>query len=191
MKSSAIAFATDIGVVRAHSAALYKTKFMNIRKAEITDIDNISEIYGICFPNELDHKLWIEASFNSYPRGIYYVIEYDGVICAYILWCVKNGFRKSAIIELEQIAVSPIYGGKGVGRKLIGQSFELFKEHVLNLGHKVSAVMVTTSEGNYAESLYKSTLKVTGAATLIWYGSGNEIILYNNSIQPNAGASVD
>ncbi|PCK07044.1 MAG: GNAT family N-acetyltransferase [Alteromonadaceae bacterium] len=155
---------------------------MNIRKADIEDIDNISVIYSACFPKEQDHKLWIEASFNSFPRGVYYVIEHEGVISGYILWCVKNGFRKSTIIELEQIGVSPRCSGKGLGRKLIDQSFNLFKEHVVNLGYKVGAVMVTTSEGNYAENLYKSTLNVTRAATLTGYGSGNEIILYKHSI---------
>lgn len=164
---------------------------MNTRKAEITDIDDISKIYSICFPNELNHKLWIESSFKSYPRGVYYVIECEGVISGYILWCVKNGFRKSTIVELEQVAVNPQDNGKGIGRKLIDQSFELFKGHVLNFGHTVGAVMVTTSEGNYAENLYKSTLDVTRAALLEGYGSGNEIILYNNSIQPTPSAAVD
>ena len=135
----------------------------------------------MCFPNELNRKLWIESSFNSYPRGVYYVVEDEGLIVGYILWCVKNGFRKSTIVELEQIGISPKNAGKGVGRKLINKSFELFKGHVLALGHKVSAVMVTTSEGNYAENLYKSTLGVKRAATLVGYGSGNEIILYNNA----------
>ena len=164
---------------------------MNTRKAEITDIDDISKIYGICFPNELNHKLWIESSFKSYPRGVYYVIEYEGVISGYILWCVKNGFRQSTIVELEQIAVNPQDNGKGIGRKLIDQSFELFKGHVLNFGHAVGAVMVTTSEGNYAENLYKSTLDVTRAALLEGYGSGNEIILYNKSVQPTPSAALD
>lgn len=168
---------------------------MDTRKAEIKDIDNISDIYGLCFPNELDHKLWVESSFNSYPRGVYYVIEYENRVFGYILWCVKNGFRQSTIAELEQIAVSPMASGKGLGRKLISQSFELFKEHVFNHGYNVGAVIVTTSEGNYAEKLYKSTLGVTTAATLVGYGSsyssGNEIILYNPSVQPITTAPIN
>jgi hypothetical protein len=43
--------------------------------------------------------------------------------------------------------------------------------------------MVTTTEGNYAENLYKSTLHVSRAAVLKGYGSGNEIILYNHSVE--------
>ncbi|MEH6593044.1 MAG: GNAT family N-acetyltransferase [Halioglobus sp.] len=154
---------------------------MNVRKAENEDIGVISNIYAACFPTELNHKLWIEASFNSYPRGVYYVIEQDSNIVGYILWCVKNGFRNGTIVELEQIGIHPMYSGKGYGRKLIESSISKFKSHVESLGHAISSLMVTTSEGNFAESLYKTTLGVSRSAVLTGYGSGNEVILYNNS----------
>ena len=38
-------------------------------------------------------------------------------------------------------------------------------------------------EGHYAENLYISTLNVSRAAILCGYASGNEVILYNNSIE--------
>jgi ribosomal protein S18 acetylase RimI-like enzyme len=109
-------------------------------------------------------------------------VEQQGVIAGYILWCVKNGFREATIVELEQIAVDPQYGGTGLGRRLVTDSFEKFKQHVEDTGNKVGAVMVTTTEGNYAENLYISTLNVSRAAILCGYASGNEVILYNNSI---------
>lgn len=156
---------------------------MNIRHAKKDDIGSISQIYLNCFPNERNHLLWIKSSFNSFPRGVYYVVEQQGVIAGYILWCVKNGFRDATIIELEQVAVDPQFSGKGLGRRLITDSFERFKQHVKDTGHRVGAVMVTTTEGNYAENLYKSTLKVSRAAIVTGYASGNEVILYNNSIE--------
>jgi ribosomal protein S18 acetylase RimI-like enzyme len=156
---------------------------MEIRIATEHDIDSISKIYLNCFPNERDHLLWVRSTFRSFPRGVYYVIEQQGIIAGYILWCVKNGFREATIIELEQVAVDPQFSGNGVGRHLIKDSFEHFKQHVEDTGHKASAVMVTTTEGNYAESLYKSTLNVSRVAVLNNYASGNEVILFNNSIQ--------
>jgi ribosomal protein S18 acetylase RimI-like enzyme len=156
---------------------------MNIRLANEHDIDAIAEIYLNCFPHERNHLLWIKSSFNSFPRGVYYVVEQHGAIAGYILWCVKNGFREATIVELEQVAVAPQYSGEGLGRKLIADSFERFKQHVADTGYRVGAVMVTTTEGNYAENLYKSTLKVSRAAILTGYASGNEVILYNNSIE--------
>jgi ribosomal protein S18 acetylase RimI-like enzyme len=155
---------------------------MNIRHAIQNDIESIAQIYLTCFPNERNHILWVKSSFSAFPRAVYYVIEHQGVIAGYILWCVKNGFRDETIAELEQIAVDSEYSGGGLGRKLIEDSFEQFKKHVEDTGHRVSAVMVTTTEGNYAENLYKSTLNVSRAAVLAGYGSGNEIILYNASV---------
>jgi GNAT superfamily N-acetyltransferase len=81
------------------------------------------------------------------------------------------------------VAVAPEYSGAGLGRRLIADTFEKFKQHVEETGHKVGAVMVTTTEGNYAENLYISTLNVSRAAMLCGYASGNEVILYNNFIE--------
>jgi len=156
---------------------------MNIRLATDHDIDPISQIYFRCFPDERNHLLWIKSSFNSFPRGVYYVVEQQGIVAGYILWCVKNGFRDATIIELEQVAVDPEYSGNGLGRRLIVDSFQRFKQHVVDIGHRAGAVMVTTTEGNYAENLYKSTLNVSRAAILTGYASGNEVILYNHLIE--------
>jgi len=156
---------------------------MKVRKALEPDIEHIAQIYLTCFPNERNHLVWIRASFHSFPRAVYYVIEKENLIVGYILWSVKNGFRDATIAELEQIAVDPQHSGAGLGRRLIEDSFALFKTHVQETGHGVGAVIVTTSEGNYAENLYKSTLKVSRAALLQGYGSGNEIILYNNAVE--------
>jgi ribosomal protein S18 acetylase RimI-like enzyme len=155
---------------------------MNIRAATELDIELISAVYEKCFPEERNHLIWIQSSFASFPRGVYYVLEQQETVVGYILWCVKNGFRDSTVIELEQVAIYPQYSGQGLGRKLIDYSFESFKKHVENTGYQVGAVMVTTTEGNFAENLYRSTLKVSTAAILPGYASGNEIILYNNSI---------
>ncbi|MFT6395242.1 MAG: ribosomal protein S18 acetylase RimI-like enzyme [Methylophilaceae bacterium] len=155
---------------------------MNIRHANKYDLVAISKIYLKCFENERNQLLWITSSFNSFPRSVYYVVEQQGHIAGYILWCVKNGFRDATIIELEQVAIDPQYSGVGLGRRLITDSFERFKKHVTDIGHRVGAVMVTTTEGNYAENLYKSTLKVSRAAVLPGYASGDEVILYNNTI---------
>lgn len=155
---------------------------MKVRPAREKDLESIGNIYRECFPNEESHHEWIMACFRSAPKGKYYVIEIDGKMAGYILWCVKNGFRKSTIVELEQIGVSPSFSGKGVGRYLVSESINKFTLHVNQLGYEIGALLVTTSEGNYAENLYISTLGVERSCTIKNYGSGNETILYRSNI---------
>ena len=102
---------------------------MNIRQARKTDIHQIAHIYSVCFPNERSHLEWITACFQSAPKGIYYVVEADSEIVGYILWCVKNGFREKTIVELEQVGVHPDFSGKGYGKHLVIDTFNLFKNH--------------------------------------------------------------
>jgi ribosomal protein S18 acetylase RimI-like enzyme len=152
---------------------------MKIRQANQSDIEHISIVYRVCFPNEVSHEVWINACFNSFPKSVYYVYEESNEVQGYILWSVKNGFRTKAIIELDQLGVHPDSSRQGIGRKLITQSFEIFKSHLAELGLGLGSVIVTTSEGNYAEELYKSTLGVTRNGIIKEYGSGNELILFN------------
>lgn len=151
---------------------------MSIKKSSQSDLKNLARIYAACFPRELNHEAWIESGFNAKPKSVYYHIEVDEIIVGYILWSLKNGFRENTIIELEQIGIHPTYSGKGFGKQLIKESLNKFKEHVKALGHEVGAVLVTTSEGNFAEQLYKLTLGVERVALIPGYGSGNELILY-------------
>ncbi len=152
---------------------------MIIRQAKKTDIKSITKVYAVCFPRETNHEVWISSGINSFPKSVYYVCIEGECIQGYILWSVKNGFRANSIVELEQIGVHPEQTGKGIGRKLITESYELFKNHITDLGHNVGSIMVTTSEGNYAEELYKSTLGVTRNGIILEYGSGNELILFH------------
>ncbi|MFT5082100.1 MAG: ribosomal protein S18 acetylase RimI-like enzyme [Lentisphaeria bacterium] len=91
----------------------------------------------------------------------------DARICGYILWCVRNGFREKTFVELEQVAVHPDFSGQGIGKKLIQNTLEKFKAHVVGLGHNVGAIIVTTSEGNFAEYLYQQALGGHGLLALI------------------------
>jgi len=151
---------------------------MAIKQANKSHIDGISKVYSICFPREVKHDMWITSCFNSYPKSVYYVFMDNSDTQGYILWSVRNGFRAKAIIELEQLGVHPEQAGQGIGRKLISESFKLFKSHIAGLGLDVGSIMVTTSEGNYAEKLYESTLGVTRNGMIEGYGSGNELVLF-------------
>lgn len=153
---------------------------MLIQQATKDDVVQISEIYKACFPREKDHLKWIQACFNSYPKGVYYTLTEDEKVIGYILWCVKNGFRDKTIVELEQVGVLPNYAGRGFGKVLVKESFSKFRVFIESLGFGLGAVVVTTSEGNYAEQMYRSVLGVEVSSRICNYGSGNELILYKN-----------
>ncbi len=152
---------------------------MIIRQANKSDISSISKVYSVCFAEEANHEIWIYSCMNSFPKSVYYVYGNEKSIQGYILWSVKNGFRTKTIVELDQIGVHPEHAGQGIGRKLITESFKLFTTHITELGYNIGSVIVTTSEGNYAEELYKSTLGVSRNGVISEYGSGNELILFN------------
>ena len=153
---------------------------MEIRQAREADIQPISQVYKSCFPRESNHELWIRASFSAYPKSVYYVVADDDELLGYVLWSVKNGFRRKTIVELEQVGVHPDASGQGLGRRLIKDSIKRFESHLRSLGHNVAAVLITTSRGNFAEHLYCSTLGVKRVAEIPEYGSGTELILYNS-----------
>ncbi len=151
---------------------------IEIRKLEFIEINSVYKIYSECFPSEKNHKVWLQANFNAFPRMVYFVATLNNENVGYSLWSVKNGFRESSIVELEQLAVLPSFSGKGVGKELLSQSYNLFKLHLLGLGFGVNAVYMTTREGNFAESLYAKVFGVERHGVIQNYGSGNEVILF-------------
>ena len=155
---------------------------MKIRKISEEDIPALTDVYETCFPREKLQKQWIEANFRSFPRIVYYIVEIESTIVGYIQWSVKSGFRDNSVVELEQLAVLPGHSGKGFGSKLIEQTFELFKEHLFDLGVGVKAVYVTTREGNFAEKLYMKVLGVERSAIIKEYGSGDEVVLFKRYV---------
>jgi ribosomal protein S18 acetylase RimI-like enzyme len=75
-------------------------------------------------------KKWIKCNFKVFPRMQYFVAQFKGKVLGYILWVEKGGFRKNAVLELEQIAVHPDYRGIGIGTKLIKESLKELKNHL-------------------------------------------------------------
>ena len=155
---------------------------IEVRKLEFLELDFTCKIYSECFPREKNHKLWLQANFNAFPRMVYFVATFNNEIVGYSLWSIKNGFRENSIVELEQLAVLPSFSGKGIGKELLCRSYDLFKLHLLDLGFGVKAVYMTTREGNFAESLYSKVFGVERHGVIKNYGSRNEVILFKRFV---------
>jgi len=72
----------------------------------LEDINAVAKIHAQAFPRQHSSEKWISSNFAAFPRIMIFVArdEQDKVI-GYIQWSHKSGFRKEAVIELEQIAV--------------------------------------------------------------------------------------
>jgi N-acetylglutamate synthase-like GNAT family acetyltransferase len=156
---------------------------IQVRQIEHSETDYLNQIYSVCFPNEILQGEWIKSNMCSYPRMVYYVAEYEGKIVGYAHWSVKSGFRSHSIIELEQVAVMPEYGKRGIGEYLLAQSFLQYKAHLSLLGVGIKGIFITTREGNFAEHLYKRIFSVERQGTINHYGSGNEVILFKRYVE--------
>ncbi|RMF32288.1 MAG: GNAT family N-acetyltransferase [Candidatus Nitrosothermus koennekii] len=121
-------------------------------------------------------KEWIRLKYLGYPANRYYVIE-DNEIKGYILWIELGGFRKDAVIELEQIAITPKEQGKGLGSRLIKESLKDVIKELEIRGSRLKLVKVTTGTENQAQRLYKKALNAKPVAVIPDFFRGDEVIL--------------
>ena len=151
-----------------------------IRRMKETDIDGMTKVYLDSFKGMRDPESvekWIRCNFNAYPRMQYFVAEIDGRVVGYILWVEKGGFRKEAVLELEQIGVLRDYRGQGIGSKLIIKSLEEMKKYLMGRGSKLKLVEVTTGTSNQAQKLYIKTLNAKPECLIKDLFRGDELIM--------------
>ncbi len=118
---------------------------ITIRPMKINDVETVSMIHTKSFTRQLASKKWVICNLNAYPRIMMFVaINADDKVIGYIQWLQKSGFRKEAVIELEQIAVLPAMQGNKVGTTLITKSLALVKEYLIAQDAILKAIMVTT-----------------------------------------------
>lgn len=142
------------------------------------DIKSVAKIHSEQFSRQHSSIKWTSCNFAAFPRIMIFVArdEKDNVV-GYIQWLQKSGFRKEAVIELEQIAVSKCYQSMGIGTKLINESLQLIKYYLGDTSSVLKAIMVTTSTDNAAKSLYQRVLGAKTVATINDLFSNDEVIM--------------
>ncbi|AKS23508.1 MAG: putative acetyltransferase [Leptospirillum sp. Group II 'C75'] len=98
-------------------------------------------------------------------------------ILGYCVWTEKSGFRKEAVLELEQVAIEEISRGKGIGRSLIEQSLEMVKECLSDRGSCLKAVLVSTRTDNPAQKIYAHSLGAEPIAVIPGLHSADEVLM--------------
>lgn len=129
------------------------------------DIEAVAKIHSQQFPRQHSSAAWINCNFAAFPRIMLFVArdEKDHVV-GYIQWIQKSGFRKQAVMELEQIAVLASYQSKGIGTQLIKESLNQIQIYLDDSSSKLKAILVSTRNDNKAKALYE---KVLGAKEIV------------------------
>ncbi len=137
-----------------------------IRRMREQDIEQAAEVHAAAFPRQTFSKEWIQCGFGAFPKIQFFVAEHDAQIVGVIFWTEKSGFRKEAIVELEQIAVRPSLHGQGIGTALIQQSLPSVAAKIAERGASVKHLLVNTRADNYAQQLYRKAMGAVPAATI-------------------------
>ena len=107
--------------------------------------------------------LWVLCRIKAMPQVMCYGAWRGDELLGYIVWEEHGGFRKEAVLELEQIAVSARYRGQGIGAQLIVDSLGSMKAQLKERGAALKLIYLSTGTKNEAQRLYK---KVLGAETV-------------------------
>jgi ribosomal protein S18 acetylase RimI-like enzyme len=146
------------------------------------DLLEASTIHKVVFPRQHHSFEWLQCNLNAAPRFLNFVAEQNNHIVGYIIWVQKSGFRAEAVLELEQLAVSPDVQCQGIGRRLIVESLPLVKEQLHLNGSILKHVLVTTRADNFAQALYKTTLGAKVEATISNLYSADELLMIARNI---------
>ena len=153
-----------------------------VRPMREEDIGKVAELNKECFPEDNstleDAQKWVGANLRAAPRTSYFVLEDEQrQVIGYILWLEKGGFRKEAVLELEQIGVSGSLRGQGGGKLLIRESLDTLKVRLLSEERSLHLVEVTTAADSEAQRLYRDTLGAEVEATIRDLFLGDEVIM--------------
>ncbi len=129
---------------------------------------------------------WVRACWLAQPRMRYWVAEQAGDVVAYVLWMEKGGFRKDAVVELEQVAVRASLRNHGVGGELVRRSLDDLSQSIQSEGRRIKVVEVTTGSEQGAVEFYRRTLGAEVVAKVPGLFRGDEFILV---ARPESGAA--
>ncbi len=146
------------------------------------DLDKVAIVHADAFQRQQLSKAWLSCTLKASPRTLCFVIEQTKQIEGYIVWAQKSGFRPEAVIELEQVAISPNQQNKGLGQYLIEQSLSQVKDQLSISGSSVKHVLVSTRADNHAQNIYRKVLGAEVEATISNLFSADEVYMVARNV---------
>lgn len=154
---------------------------MNIRMMTPSDTDAVAEIHHQAFPTDTDSqsksKTWIQSKYKGWPINRYFVAHSEQEVVGYIMWVEMGGFRQSAVLELEQIAVRASFRGKGIGSQLVDESLATMCNFIVEEKRQLKLVQITTAKTNDAQKLYKKTMGAEICCTKPDFYEDDEVVM--------------
>ena len=134
-------------------------KIREMKDEEIREIAKIArdEIFGELSLEEMEDLL---RKRGEYPYLQHFVAEENGIIVGFISWSFWDRWEKDIVLEILLLAVKREFQGKGIGRKLIEQSFRRVKAYWQEQGLNIVMFRTETDEANKnAQRFYEEVLK--------------------------------
>lgn len=153
-----------------------------IREMSKEDLEAAAWVHQSAFVRQKDSLDWISSNFNAKPKTLSYVALVDARCVGYVIWSQKAGFRTDAVVELEQIGVTPSHQGRGIGEALIKTTLPLLSRELGKQGASLKSVLVTTRADNQAQKLYQRVLGAEIEATISGLYSADEVIMVARDI---------
>jgi ribosomal protein S18 acetylase RimI-like enzyme len=182
VQENGIELSDPLGLPSGPDPTVKTVSTLVIRAATETDIPAVAAVHAAAFPRQLDSLAWIECNFKAYPRIAYFAAERDGAVIGFIEWIQKSGFRKEAVLELEQLAVQTGFQGQGIGTALITESIQHMGRLLKKRNARIKSIMVTTRTDNQAQELYRKVLHAEPQAVIRELYSADEVILLARDI---------
>lgn len=155
-----------------------------IRRMDLSDLSDAADVHKSAFVRQTHSLEWLTCNLNAYPRMISYVAVIDSLCVGYIIWTQKSGFRPEVVLELEQIAVTPEWQGRGIARLLIEDSLPDVRQVLLERQAVLKHIIVTTRADNHAQKLYTDVLGAEIEATISNLYSADEVIMVARDVCP-------
>lgn len=153
-----------------------------IRWMKKYDLAAAADIHQQAFPLQQYSAAWLKCSLEASPRHMIFVAEHEHQVIGYINWVQKKGFRRQALLELEQLAVLPYKQNQGIGTQLIKKSLELVQAQLANQGSLINQITLTTSSNHKAQKLYRETLGAEVESILLEPYATEEVVMVARNV---------
>lgn len=154
------------------------------RRANEADISAIAAINRLSFSGNKPPGLaeeWIASHYRQGNQYQYFVFVSEGRVAGYISWEIRGGFaREIPVIELEQLAVHPDQRGRGIGGRLVEETFAVMRAWVKGRqpeATKLRVLVWTRKDNEKAQALYTKICPTPLSYRNI-YGGSDEVMLF-------------